>query len=246
MLMIFWRYLGNKVNQLTQWQGQNTNLTEWNPIFRVRKEIEIDSWVLTLSRVAMPWLTNKISFFLFIVSPGSTSRIFTTRVNFLYLEFKSIDFQPSREQVDRDMPVCIKTKNPSMRLMLDVTKICIETLSSLEMQSMTWSSYKNSNRLYELVDITPTGCISFVSNLYCGNISEHTLEYPPIPIKLWAAQCKWNSQDKVYYFLVDSYREGYSCFCILASAIPISMCSTIDQVFYVCYMITKFYPPLVT
>ena len=110
--------------------------------------------------------------FRFNISPASVSRIFITWINFLYLEFKAIDFQPSREQVDCGMPVCFKQKYPSTRHILDATEICIETPSSLEMQSNTWSSYKNTNTLKGLIGITPTGYISFISGLYCGNISD--------------------------------------------------------------------------
>ena len=93
-------------------------------------------------------------------------------MNFLYLEFKAIDLQPSREQIDCDMPMCFKTKYPTTRLILDATEVSLETPSSLKMQSLTWSSYKNTNTLKGLVGITPTGYISFVSHLYCGNISD--------------------------------------------------------------------------
>ena len=43
------------------------------------------------------------------------------------------------------------------------------------MQSTTWSSNKNTNTLKGLIDITPSGYVSYVSNLYCGNISDKRL-----------------------------------------------------------------------
>ena len=56
-----------------------------------------------------------------------TSINFTTWINFLYFEFKAIDFQPTWEQIDRDMPLCFKAKYPTTRLLLDATEIPLET-----------------------------------------------------------------------------------------------------------------------
>ena len=86
-----------------------------------------------------------------------------------------IDCQPTREQIDRDMPICFKSQYPSTRLILDATEIPLESPSSLSMQSATWSSYKNTNTLKGLIGITPTGYISFVSSLYLGNITDKRL-----------------------------------------------------------------------
>ena len=43
------------------------------------------------------------------------------------------------------------------------------------MQSATWSTYKNTNTHKGLIGITPSGYISFVSSLYCSNISDKKL-----------------------------------------------------------------------
>lgn len=205
-------------------------------------------------------------------------------MNFLYLEFKAIDFQPSREQVDRDMPVCFKRKYPSTRLILDATEVRLETPSSLEMQSGTWSSYKNTNTLKGLIGITPTGYISFVSGLYCGNISDKRLttesgvldtlqpgdglmadrgfdigddcasrnvclNIPPFRYgrgQLSACEVVQTRRIASLRIHVERAIGQIKRYHILESSIPITMCSTIDQVFYVCCMLTKFHPPLVT
>ena len=66
---------------------------------------------------------------------------------FLYLECKAIDFPPTREQIKRDMPLCFKAKYSTTRLILDATEIPLEAPLSLEMQSLTWSAYKNTTLL---------------------------------------------------------------------------------------------------
>ena len=40
------------------------------------------------------------------------------------------------------------------------------------MQSSTWSSYKHHNTAKFLIACTPNGCISFISSLYVGSISD--------------------------------------------------------------------------
>lgn len=283
MLMIFWRYLGEKVNHLTHWRGKDTNLKGMPSSVVDRKLKPLDEFFLCLVRLRLGLQVKDLAF-RFNISPASVSRIFTTWINFLYLEFKAIDFQPSREQVDRDMPVCFKRKYPSTRLILDATEIRTETPSSLEMQSTTWSSYKNTNTLKGLIGITPTGYISFVSSLYCGNISDKRLtiecgvldtlqpgdglmadrgfdiaddcasqniylNIPPFRYgrgQLSASEVVQTRRIASLRIHVERAIGQIKRYRILDSCIPISMCVTIDQVFYVCCMLTKFQPPLVT
>ena len=283
MLMIFWRYLGEKVNHLTHWRGKETNLKGMPSSVLDRKLKPLDEFLLCLMRLRLGLQIKDLAF-RFNISPASVSRIFTTWINFLYLEFKAIDFQPSREQVDRDMLVCFKWKYPSTRLILDASEIHIETPSSLEMQSNTWSSYKNTNTLKCLIGITPTGYISFVSSLYCGNISDKRLtiesgvldtlqpgdglmadrgfdigddcasrnihlNIPPFRYgrgQLSASEVIQTRRIASLRIHVERAIGQIKRYRILDSCIPISMCVTLNQVFYVCCMLTKFQPPLVT
>ena len=48
----------------------------------------------------------------------------------------------------------------------------METPSDLHMQSSTWSNYKHHNTAKFLIGCTPNGCISFISPLYVGSISD--------------------------------------------------------------------------
>lgn len=132
MMMTFWRYLGEKVNHLTLWRGQETNLSG-TPSCTVseRKLRPIDEMFLCLMHLYLGLQIRDIAF-CFNISPATASRIFTTWVNFLYLEFKAIDFQPSREQIDCNMPLCFKSEYPTTRLILDTTEISLETPSSYD------------------------------------------------------------------------------------------------------------------
>eukprot|EP00795_Rhopilema_esculentum_P003906 gene3906-15222_t len=61
---------------------------------------------------------------------------------------------------------------PTTRIIIDCTEIFTEIPSSLKSQSQTWSQYKHHNTWKALVGISPTGCITFVSKLWSGRVSD--------------------------------------------------------------------------
>lgn len=82
---------------------------------------------------------------------------------------------PSRELIDLHMPAQFKDLYPTTRVIIDCTELFIETPSSLNIQSSTWSSYKHHNTFKGLVGISPTGACIFVSRLYTGGISDQEI-----------------------------------------------------------------------
>ena len=73
------------------------------------------------------------------------------------------------------MPNNFKDDYPSTRCIIDATEIFIEQPSSPAAQQLTFSAYKNHNTLKSLIGITPSGAISFISDLYGGCISDREL-----------------------------------------------------------------------
>ena len=65
---------------------------------------------------------------------------------------------------------------PTTRCIIDATEIFIDIPANPSAQLLTFSTYKNHNTLKALIGITPSGVVSLISDLYCGNISEHN--YP--------------------------------------------------------------------
>ena len=112
---------------------------------------------------------------LYGVSQSTISRITITWINYLYLKLKDVPMWPSRELVDEFMPEDFKEKFPSTRVVIDCTEIKCQMPSSLLLNSELFSSYKNHATLKCLVGITPGGAISFVSQLYSGNISDREI-----------------------------------------------------------------------
>ena len=73
------------------------------------------------------------------------------------------------------MPTQFKDLYPTTRVIIDCTELFIETPSSLNIQSSTWSSYKHHNTLKGLEGISPTGACIYVSRLHTGGISDQEI-----------------------------------------------------------------------
>ena len=70
------------------------------------------------------------------------------------------------------MPKLFQEKYP---VILDATEIYVEKSSLLDIQQLTFSTYKNDNISQVLVGISPSGSITFISDLYPGSISDKKL-----------------------------------------------------------------------
>ena len=77
--------------------------------------------------------------------------------------------------VRNDMPTAFKSKYPFTRVILDATELYVEKSSLPDVQQQTFSNYENNNTFKVLVGISPSGAITFVSDLYSGTISDKRL-----------------------------------------------------------------------
>ena len=110
--------------------------------------------------------------FRFHVSPATVSRYVTTWICFLYHHLKELDWMPSVQQVAGTLPPAFRERFPSTYAIIDGSEIFLDTPTDLFMQSSTWSSYKHHNTAKFLIACTPNGCISYISPLYVGSISD--------------------------------------------------------------------------
>ena len=92
-----------------------------------------------------------------------------TWINFLFHELPLLFLNPSKDLLERLLPVESKSY-PSTRIILDCTEIFIEVPSSMTAQSQTWSEYKHHNTWKALIGISPNGAITFVSKLWSGRV----------------------------------------------------------------------------
>ena len=112
--------------------------------------------------------------FRFNISIGTVSNIVISWVNFLYLRLGSLSIWPSKETILATMPDSFKAKYKDTRVIIDCTEK-VEMPSSLVLKSQTYSNYKSANTLKGLVGISPSGCITFISQLYTGSISDREI-----------------------------------------------------------------------
>ena len=103
MFQKLWQYLEEKANHLIHWQGKETIISSTSPSYSWERKLQpIDELFLCLVRLRLGLQILDLAF-RFSISDASVSRIFTTWINFLCLEFKAIDVPPSRMQIERDM-----------------------------------------------------------------------------------------------------------------------------------------------
>ena len=89
----------------------------------------------------------------------------------MFLKFSTIPIWPSKEKVEEHMPAAFKEKY----LIIDCTDIRCQMPKSLRFNSELFSSYKNHTTLKGLVGISPGGAITFISQLYTGQISDREI-----------------------------------------------------------------------
>lgn len=102
------------------------------------------------------------------------SRIFTTWINFLYLELNFLISWPAREQITTNLAQCFK-HFPKTRSIIDCTEFFIQKPSLPSSQRVTWSQYKHHNTFKALISISPTGSFTFISKLFTGSISDRRI-----------------------------------------------------------------------
>lgn len=79
---------------------------------------------------------------------------------------------PSAETVKKNLPENYPSKYRDTRVILDCTEFFTVKPRNCTAQAVTYSNYKHHNTIKLLVGITPTGLITFVSNVYGGNASD--------------------------------------------------------------------------
>ena len=83
-----------------------------------------------------------------------------------------LNIWPSREAVNRTLPEDFRKAYPIIRIIIDCKEVKCAMPGSLLLNSELFSAYKNHTTLNRLVGISPSGAITFISQLYTGNISD--------------------------------------------------------------------------
>lgn len=166
----------------TQNEGVSENINFCSPTIESKKnnsgkrgpKTKLDSRDQLL--LFLSWLRGGLSLqhtaYLFRLPKSTVSRYLITWSNFMYFRLGAIPIWPSKESVLKTMPKCFKETYPSTRCIIDCTELFCQRPSSLYSQSCMYSSYKSHVTYKGLVGISPSGAISFISQLYEGSISD--------------------------------------------------------------------------
>lgn len=98
---------------------------------------------------------------LFNISIATVSKVFTSRINLLYFVLGSINLWLPKHTIQETMPDSFR-QFPSTRVIVDANEFKIQTPSSLLRQSQIFSQYKSTTTAKTLLDIAPSGSVTFV------------------------------------------------------------------------------------
>ena len=278
-MMACFHFLGPAVTNLCY--GTKKSDTPANNGGRLRCLSPLNEFFLTMCRLRLSLKEQDLSY-RFQISQPTVSRIFNTWISFIFFKFKEVPLWPTREVIDTFMPTCFKSMYPTTKCIVDATEIFIEMPANPSAQQLTFSNYKNRNTLKALIGITPSGAISFISDLYGGNISDKkltqlsglldllepgdaimadrgftiddilpsgiTLNVPPRMND--SGQLTESERTSTRHIAsvrihVERAMERIKNYQILHH-VPNSMHNRINQIFFVCAVLTNFLPPLVT
>lgn len=167
VFLAFYEFLGPSVNELA-YRGVAQRAQKRQ---RRRKLDSLNQFFLTLMKLRLN-LRNKDLAFRFGICESLVSRYVTTWICFLYHHLKEVKWMPEVEQVQATLPHSFRLAYSTTFAIIDGSEIFIQTPSDLQLQSSTWSSYKHHNTAKFLIACTPNGCISFISPLYVGSITD--------------------------------------------------------------------------
>jgi hypothetical protein len=134
----------------------------------------IDEFFMVLMRLRLGLLVDDLAA-RFCISSTACSRLLNKWIDYLDVKLNFLIMWPSKQVVQANMPKLYKDKFQDTRVIIDCTEIRTETPSSLQLKSMMYSDYKSHNTWKSLVGISPSGHVTFVSDLWVGSISDKQL-----------------------------------------------------------------------
>lgn len=130
----------------------------------------IDEFVMVMMRLRLGLLLIDLQH-RFKVSSGRISRVFTAWIKFMHSCFNELIFLPKLSVLQQRVPKCFGNFSDT-RVVLDCTELFVQTPSSLENKTTTYSHYKSHNTYKALVGISMTGVVVHVSKLWGGSASD--------------------------------------------------------------------------
>ena len=175
--MCLWEFLGPAKEKLAYW-NQPLKTGGKSPSKRPgvkRKHSPMDELFITLVRLRVGLLNLDLAYRCG-VSVSSVSKIVTTWVQFLYIQFGRLrpHMFPSRDILKLSMPPCFN-KFKNIRVIIDCCEFFVQQSMHFKRQGNLYSSYKHHSTYKCLVGIAPNGCVMFVSDAFEGSMSDNEI-----------------------------------------------------------------------
>ena len=132
-----------------------------------------DELLLTLMKLRLGLLFRDLAA-RFKISAGLCSQIFHSWIRTMAKCLKNMIFFPDSDKIRATSSSRFKHLK-STHSIIDCSEIFIEIPKSHSLQSATWSDYKHHNTLKFFIAVAPNSNIIYVSEAYCGKISDKKL-----------------------------------------------------------------------
>ena len=138
---------------------------------RPRRLRLIDEFFLVLMRLRLGLLLEDLAD-RFFIAKSTCGNIVDKWLDYLHVKFSFLVTWPSKSVIMNTMPNKFRRKYPDCRVIIDCTEIYTETPQSLINKSLLYSHYKSHMTYKVLLGISPSGVITFVSDLWAGSTSD--------------------------------------------------------------------------
>ena len=178
-LIAFWNFVKPCSESLISWKNARAKVKgdhadpsvpfpflqqQENERNRKREMEPIDQLWLFLTRVRRGLFERDLAH-RFGVSVSTVSDVFVTWANYLYIMLGSLPVWPSKENVKEHLPDSFKGRYENVRGILDCTELKCELPRDYQKHSEMYSDYKSHDTFKGLVCISPSGWITFISQL---------------------------------------------------------------------------------
>lgn len=171
--MSLWDFLGPTRDNVSHHESPLKSEKSSSESLVVKRNLDpINQLFLTLISLRTGLLHYDLAY-RFGISAGLVSKIITTWIQFMYLQFSTLkkSMFTTREIIANNLPSCFKNLK-GIRIIIDCTEFCVEQASYFEPQGHLYSSYKSHGTYKVLVGLSPTGAVMFVSDAFEGSISD--------------------------------------------------------------------------